>query len=108
MAKPQIKEVTTNAPKFAIEESVPVPSRTKDVPDYGLEDVFSNMKPGQSVLVKFSEVPKQHAQMWVARCARGSQGKRGTVKRDPIDLVTRTVKSDDGKTEIGLRVWRNS
>lgn len=106
MAKPATKpaQAQTESAGFEIEDSVVVPPRSKDIPDYGLPELFGKMKAGQSVMIPFAKVPVEHTRALVQRFTRDVE--KG---QPPIHMVTRTeLGGADGKEKIGLRVWRNS
>lgn len=87
---------TGNASPFEIEDSVPVPPRTKDINDHGLLAKFEQMKEGQSLVIPFNILRVEEARTLVQRFGRDAK----------VNMTTRTEKSADGKTNIGLRVWK--
>lgn len=94
----------TKPVSFNIESGVTVPSRQKDIPDYGIP--FEKMKKGDSLLLPFDQIPLEHSRVLVQRFARtGVKDKDGNAV--PQDMPTRTEKDESGKA-IGLRVWRAS
>ena len=83
------------APTFKIEDGKEIPSRTKDVPEYNIP--FASMKEGQSILLRFADVPLAHARLLVMRYSR----------KEKVEMPTRTEKDANGDA-IGLRVWRGA
>lgn len=99
------------APKFQIDDGVAVPQRMKDIPDYGLPALFASMKKGQSVLLKYTDVPLEHSRTLVQRFARNGGPNDADGKPTSVDMTTRQERAEgaaDDADFIGLRVWRNS
>lgn len=92
MAK-ETQKAATKPVAIKIETGIAVPSRQKEIPDYGIP--FATMKKGESVLLPFSDIPLEHARVLVQRFAR----------QEEVEMITRTEKDDKG-VAVGLRVWR--
>lgn len=87
----------SSIPTFFIDDGYSVPPRTVNLPDYGLMEVFARMLKGQSVLLRFADIPVDHARTYVQRFSRSETPK--------AQMITRAEKNADGDV-IGLRVWR--